>query len=175
MTNVARELLKKQFIELSRDHNAGFSVGLVDDANFFEWNVCFEGPKNTLYEGGIYNATLSFPTDFPNHPPQMKFTQDMWHPNVFPDGRVCISILHPPGVDIYNEQEKSEERWRPIWSVEGILVSVISMLNEPNLESPANVDAAVIPSDNDTPSLQVQIKNNLNEYKKKVRALARMC
>ncbi|CAG9480576.1 ubiquitin-conjugating enzyme, putative [Plasmodium vivax] len=163
MTNVARELLKKQFIELSRDHNAGFSVGLVDDANFFEWNVCFEGPKNTLYEGGIYNATLSFPTDFPNHPPQMKFTQDMWHPNVFPDGRVCISILHPPGVDIYNEQEKSEERWRPIWSVEGILVSVISMLNEPNLESPANVDAAV------------QIKNNLNEYKKKVRALARMC
>ncbi|EAA15350.1 hypothetical protein [Plasmodium yoelii yoelii] len=39
------------FNELSRDHNVGFSVGLVDDSNFFEWNVCFEGPKNTLYEG----------------------------------------------------------------------------------------------------------------------------
>ncbi|ETW55157.1 hypothetical protein PFUGPA_02977 [Plasmodium falciparum Palo Alto/Uganda] len=136
------------FVELTRDHNAGFSVGLVDESNFFEWNVCFEGPKNTLYEGGIYNATLSFPSDFPNHPPQMKFTQEMWHPN---------------GVDIYNEQEKPEERWRPIWSVEGILVSVISMLNEPNLESPANVDAAV------------QLKNNIHEYKSKVRALARMC
>ncbi|SOV76393.1 ubiquitin-conjugating enzyme, putative [Plasmodium sp. gorilla clade G3] len=148
MANIARELLKKQFIELTRDHNAGFSVGLVDESNFFEWNVCFEGPKNTLYEGGIYNATLSFPSDFPNHPPQMKFTQEMWHPN---------------GVDIYNEQEKPEERWRPIWSVEGILVSVISMLNEPNLESPANVDAAV------------QLKNNVHEYKSKVRALARMC
>ncbi|KYO00190.1 putative ubiquitin-conjugating enzyme [Plasmodium gaboni] len=148
MANIARELLKKQFIELTRDHNAGFSVGLVDESNFFEWNVCFEGPKNTLYEGGIYNATLSFPSDFPNHPPQMKFNQEMWHPN---------------GVDIYNEQEKPEERWRPIWSVEGILVSVISMLNEPNLESPANVDAAV------------QLKNNIHEYKSKVRALARMC
>ncbi|EWC76791.1 hypothetical protein C923_02582 [Plasmodium falciparum UGT5.1] len=51
MANIARELLKKQFIELTRDHNAGFSVGLVDESNFFEWNVCFEGPKNTLYEG----------------------------------------------------------------------------------------------------------------------------
>ncbi|EAA15349.1 Ubiquitin carrier protein-related [Plasmodium yoelii yoelii] len=53
-----------------------------------------------LKQGGIYNATLSFPSNFPNQPPQMKFNQEMWHPNVYPDGRVCISILHPPGMAI---------------------------------------------------------------------------
>ena len=62
---------------------------------------------------------------------------------VYPDGKVCISILHPPGVDAMNEKESADERWRPILSVEAILLSVISMLNAPNLDSPANIDASV--------------------------------
>ena len=62
---------------------------------------------------------------------------------VYEDGRVCISILHPPGEDRYNEQESADERWRPILGVESIIVSVISMLSDPNDESPANIDAAV--------------------------------
>jgi len=142
MANVARELLKKQFVELTRDDSSGFSVGLDDDSNWFKWRVCFEGPPDTLYEGGIFTAVLSFPEDFPNNPPDMKFEQEMLHPNIYPDGRVCISILHPPGTDRYNEQESADERWRPILGVESILVSVISMLGEPNLDSAANIDAA---------------------------------
>ena len=34
------------------------------------------------------------------------------------------------------------ERWSPVQSVEKVLLSVVSMLAEPNDESPANVDAA---------------------------------
>ena len=56
---------------------------------------------------------------------------------------MCISILHAPGVDAFNEQESADERWRPILGVEQILISVMSMLVEPNPDSPANVDAAV--------------------------------
>lgn len=54
---------------------------------------------------------------------------------------VCISILHAPGDDP-NHYEQASERWSPIQSVEKILISVMSMLAEPNDESPANVDAA---------------------------------
>jgi ubiquitin-protein ligase len=57
-------------------------------------------------------------------------------------GEVCISILHEPGEDKYG-YEKPEERWLPIHTVETIMVSVISMLADPNDESPANLDAAV--------------------------------
>jgi ubiquitin-conjugating enzyme E2 G1 len=89
----------------------------------------------------------------------MKFITEMWHPNIYPDGRVCISILHPPGVDRFNEQETAEERWRPVLGVEQILVSVVSMLNEPNCDSPANIDASV------------QFRDHNEEYKKKVRQL----
>ena len=58
------------------------------------------------------------------------------------NGDVCISILHEPGEDKWG-YEKAEERWLPIHTVETILISVISMLADPNDESPANVDAAV--------------------------------
>lgn len=91
----------------------------------------------------------------------MTFTSDMWHPNVYPDGRVCISILHPPGEDRFNQQETAEERWRPILGVEQILVSVISMLSDPNDESPANLDAAVM------------WRNDRSAFKKKVRQIVR--
>lgn len=55
---------------------------------------------------------------------------------------MCISILHEPGDDKYG-YERAYERWLPVHTVETILISVISMLADPNDESPANVDAAV--------------------------------
>lgn len=47
--------------------------------------------------------------------------------SVYPDGNVCISILHTPGEDplMY---EQASERWSPVQSVEKVLLSVISML-----------------------------------------------
>ena len=48
-------------------------------------------------------------------------------PLVYTDGRVCISILHPPGDDPL-QYESSSERWSPVQSIEKILLSVVSML-----------------------------------------------
>ena len=153
------EILKKQLQDLMKSTDLGFSVGLVDDNDFYKWTVCFTGPEDTIYEGGFFKAILTFPDDFQQNPPEMKFITEMWHPNIYKDGRVCISILHSPGVDRFNEQESAEERWRPVLGVEQILVSVVSMLNEPNFDSPANIDASV------------QFRDHNEEYKKKVRQL----
>lgn len=60
---------------------------------------------------------------------------------MYPDGLVCISILHAPGEDP-NIYEHPSERWSPVQSVEKILLSIISILAEPNHESSANVDAS---------------------------------
>jgi ubiquitin-conjugating enzyme E2 G2 len=64
-----------------------------------------------------------------------------FHLAVYPNGEVCISILHAPGADPMH-YESITERWSPVQSVEKILISVVSMLAEPNDESPANIDAA---------------------------------
>ncbi|CAM9281924.1 unnamed protein product [Heterosigma akashiwo] len=161
MSDYAAELLRRQLHELNRNPPEGVSVGLVDDDNIFEWELMIVGPPDTLYEGGFFQARLNFPSDFPNMPPEMTFISEMWHPNVYEDGKVCISILHPPGEDKFNDQETAEERWRPILGVESIIISVISMLSDPNDESPANIDAAVM------------FRNDLKEFKRRVRQVIR--
>ncbi|KAL7749315.1 ubiquitin conjugating enzyme Ubc7/UbcP3 [Sorochytrium milnesiophthora] len=115
----------------------------VSDSNYFEWEAIIAGPQDTPYEFGVFTAVLTFPKDYPLSPPVMKFTSDMYHPNVYPDGTVCISILHAPGEDP-NMYESSSERWSPVQSVEKILLSVVSMLAEPNDESGANIDACKV-------------------------------
>jgi len=134
-------LLKKQLKDLIKSPVDGFSAGLVDDDNIYKWEILIIGPTDSLYEGGYFTAHLTFPEEYPQRPPKLKFISDMWHPNVGKDGHVCISILHEPGDDKYG-YEKASERWLPIHTVETIMVSVISMLSDPNDESPANVDAA---------------------------------
>lgn len=134
-------LLAKQLRDLKKSPVEGFSAGLVDDENVFEWEIIIIGPPDTLYEGGVFKARMSFPPDYPQMPPKMRFISELWHPNVYPNGEVCISILHPPGDDKWG-YEKAQERWLPIHTVESILISVISMLSDPNDQSPANLDAA---------------------------------
>ncbi|KAI8539961.1 hypothetical protein RHMOL_Rhmol09G0223400 [Rhododendron molle] len=141
-TSQASLLLQKQLKDLCKHPVDGFSAGLVDESNLFEWSVMITGPPDTLYEGGFFNAVMTFPSNYPNSPPTVRFTSDIWHPNVYPDGKVCISILHPPGDDP-NGYELASERWTPVHTVESIVLSIISMLSSPNDESPANVEAAV--------------------------------
>jgi len=157
MSTQASARLAKELKDLTKNPVGGFKVELADESNLFEWNVYIAGPPDTDYEGGIFKALMSFPEDYPISPPKLKFASEFWHPNVYPDGKVCISILHTP--DPMNPEEKAEETWRPIQTVESILVSTTSMLSDPNFSSPANVDASV------------ELRKNPDSYKKKVRKL----
>jgi len=120
----------------------GFTV-TVDDDNMFAWTVAIFGPPCTLYQGAYFKALLNFPTNYPYSPPTMRFVSKVWHPNVYENGDLCVSILHPP-VDDPHSGELACERWNPTQNVRTILLSVISLLNEPNTSSPANVDASVM-------------------------------
>src|SRR5690606_12146121 len=111
----------------------GITAGPVSEDNLFHWECLIAGPSGTPFEGGVFPAELKFPSDYPLSPPTMKFTCEMFHPNIYKDGTVCISILHPPGDDP-NMYESASERWSPVQSVEKILLSVMSVLAEPNDE-----------------------------------------
>ncbi|KAF2651883.1 ubiquitin-conjugating enzyme [Lophiostoma macrostomum CBS 122681] len=141
MTSSASKRLFKEYRGLSSDPPEGIMAGPVSEDDMFLWEAFIQGPEGTPFEGGVFPAELKFPKDYPLAPPTMRFLVDVWHPNVYANGNVCISILHPPGDDPH-QYEQASERWSPIQSVEKILISVMSMLAEPNDESPANVDAA---------------------------------
>lgn len=144
MAGAALKRLMAEYRQLLKNPADGIVAGPKSENNFFEWECLIMGPSDTPFEYGIFPASLCFPRDYPMNPPKMKFhSTSILHPNIYPDGRVCISILHPPGADPMG-YETAAERWSPVQNVEKILISVVSMLAEPNPESAANVDAAVM-------------------------------
>lgn len=84
---------------------------------------------------------MIFPKDYPFSPPTFRFTPAIFHPNVYKDGRLCISILHRSGDATSGEPDG--ETWSPAQTVETVLISIVSLLSDPNISSPANLDAAI--------------------------------
>ena len=138
--------LQHELIKITKDIDYYYSISPNID-NFFEWNFTIIGPPDTLYEFGIFEGKIKFPKEYPDRPPQVYFTTDILHPNIYKDtGLVCISILHE-GVDSWGYEDLSE-RWKPNHGVNSIMMSIISLFSDPNFDSPANVDASVLWKDN---------------------------
>jgi ubiquitin-protein ligase len=121
---------------------------IIENDNLLVWKFTIMGPSESPYEGGIYNGAITFPSTYPQDPPNVRFSSKLFHPNVYngdgggehKPGDLCISILHK-GTDV-TSGEHELERWRPIHNVRTIFVSIISLLHDPNPDSAANVDAA---------------------------------
>lgn len=140
----AAGLLRRQLKQMQTDKDIpGISCGLVDDRNIFQWMVMLMISDDVkYYGGGNFRAILTFPPEYPLLPPKLTFQDPKpFHPNVYPNGDLCISILHPPEEDKYG-YESASERWSPVQTPETILLSVISLLASPNDESPADIEAA---------------------------------
>ena len=111
-------------------------------------------------------AEMTFTDKYPFSPPTFKFVRPIYHPNIYPDGKVCISILHPPGDD-EQSGELASERWSPLQGVESVLRSVLLLLDDPEISSPANVDAGVMYRDSRT-VYNVKAKEAVNVSKKDI-------
>jgi len=134
--------------------NPNYFYSLVSKNNIFEWEFCIIGPPDSLYEHGIFKGVILFPDNYPIRPPKVKFLCNMYHPNIYLNGELCISILHE-GVDQFGYESKAE-RWNPSHGVDSIMLSILTLLSEPNFESPANVEIAKL------------FRENNELYKKKI-------
>ena len=137
---MAMKRLAIEFREILKDPNYFYSCAPKHDSMFL-WDFSLIGPPDTMYSGGVFTGTISFPFEYPHKPPIVHFN-NILHPNIFKTGRVCISILHE-GSDAYG-YEKDSERWSPSQSINSILMSILLMLSEPNFDSPANIDASTL-------------------------------
>ncbi|CAO2649405.1 Nn.00g067900.m01.CDS01 [Neocucurbitaria sp. VM-36] len=141
MAEAAQRVLMNEFKQLSKEKWT--NIELVND-NVFEWSVALIVlNEESMYYGGYFKARMTFPRNYPHSPPDFKFIRPLYHPNIYPDGRLCISILHPPGDDEMSG-ETAAERWSPVQRVETVLISILSLLDDAEVSSPANVDAGVM-------------------------------
>lgn len=155
--NRSKIFIMNEYKKIQEKVNEHFSVGLIDD-NIYTWEVLIFGPRDTPYENGIFRAKMIFPVNYPEAPPSFRFISDMWHPNIDGEGNVCISILRKPREDAYGYEELNE-RWMLVRHPESVIMSIVCLLNSPNCDSPANLDAAT------------EYRNDYNGYIKKVMKL----
>eukprot|EP00035_Acanthoeca_spectabilis_P034302 m.28280 g.28280 ORF g.28280 m.28280 type:complete len:230 (+) comp6529_c0_seq1:122-811(+) len=134
-------LLKKEFKKFFRSPHEYVKLESLNNDNIYEWWVYVVGPPDTPYAGGVWKALLRFPDDFPMHPPSVQIMGKFFHPNVYRDGKVCISTLQMPIPDAEDEGVATGF-WTPVSGMETIFVSVLSLLSDPNPDDPANAEAA---------------------------------
>ncbi|KAK4535263.1 hypothetical protein CDCA_CDCA04G1288 [Cyanidium caldarium] len=129
MSSLALTRLQQERKNWRRDRPFGFSAKPVVDAdgqmNLMHWTCIIPGPPGTPYEGGEFRLDMTFPAEYPARPPLCRFVPPLFHPNVFPSGTVCLSILN------------ENKGWKPSISVKAILLGIHDLIREPNPADPA--------------------------------------
>ncbi|KAK9154756.1 hypothetical protein Sjap_002236 [Stephania japonica] len=126
---VLKRWLQSELMSLMMGGDPGISAFPEED-NIFCWKGTIHGSKDTVFEGTDYKLSLSFPTDYPFKPPKVKFDTACFHPNVDVYGNICLDIL--------------QDKWSSAYDVRTILLSIQSLLGEPNISSPLNTQAAAL-------------------------------
>jgi ubiquitin-conjugating enzyme E2 D len=122
--------ISKELEELIKDPPTNCSAG-PEDTDLFKWKATIVGPEDTPYHGGIFNLSILFPPDYPFKPPKIKFTTKILHPNINGSGNICLDILQG-------------RQWSPALTISKVLLSISSLLSDPNPDDPLDVRAANI-------------------------------
>merc|ERR1719378_1986540 len=128
-SGIARGRLQEERKTWRKDHPHGFVAkprskpdGTQD---IMQWDCVIPGKANTIWEGGMFKMEMLFTDEYPSKPPKCKFTPVIFHPNIYPSGTVCLSIL------------SEDKGWKPAITVKQILMAIQDLLDNPNPKDPA--------------------------------------
>ena len=140
----ALQRIQNELKKILEDTPANCSAGPVDKKDMFKWQATLMGPTESPYEGGVFYLDIQFPADYPFKPPKIFFNTRIYHPNINSSGGICLDIL--------------KEQWSPALTISKVLLSICSLLTDPNPDDPLVEEIAKL------------YKTNIEEYKLKARA-----
>lgn len=127
MSTPAKRRLLKDLKELQNTKNRTVFASPLDE-DILTWAAIIVGPKETPFENATFSMSMEFDESYPSNAPNCQFISKVFHPNIYTNGELCLDILN--------------KGWSPNYSITTVLMSVQSMLNDPNIKSPANLEAA---------------------------------
>lgn len=118
---MASRRIQKELKDLQRDPPTSCSAGPVAQ-DMFHWQATIIGPNDSPYAGGVFQVTIHFPPDYPFKPPKVAFRTRVFHPNINNNGNICLDIL--------------KDQWSPALTISKVLLSICSLLTDPNPDDP---------------------------------------
>lgn len=137
-----KQRLYKEYEDIKKNAPNNLSAGPIND-NLFEWEGVILGPTETPYEGGIFKVNIHIPINYPFNPPVFIFNTKIYHPNINSSGHICLDIL--------------KSNWSPSLTISKILLSICSLLSDPNSNDPL------------VPEIANEMKENYQNYIKTAR------
>lgn len=144
--------LRKELKILQKNYpNGGGEIGaiLYDKDDYTVWNAFIKGPKDSPYEGGKFYMKITFPSNYPFRPPSVRFETRCYHPNLSPDGSICLDIL--------------KGNWSPALSAEKLLLSIQNLLTDPNAGDPLDSSAGNLYL-KDRPAFDKKVRSMVQEH-----------
>ena len=126
---LSQKVIKRINLEINQmkeDNIEGIEIIPSDNIQTFFAKI--NGPPVSPYEGGVYDLKITIPNNYPLAPPKIVFTNDMFHPNVYANGNICVDILR-------------NDQWSPSLKISTALLSIRSLFTDPDPSSAANPQA----------------------------------
>jgi ubiquitin-protein ligase len=121
--------------------------------NMFKWKALMRAPKNSPYDGYLYQFEIEFPNDYPNSAPKVYCKTDMYHMNISTEGRVCVSSV--------------KDEWGKAKNISTVLLSIFIIFSKPNPGSPYRGDIAKLYSEN-IQEYERRVKEHCAKYALKI-------
>lgn len=119
--------IQHELLDLQKDSPENCSAGPRGE-NMYIWDAVIMGPSDSPYVGGVFKLEIHFPTEYPFKAPKVVFTTKIYHPNIGPNGAICLDIL--------------KDNWSPALTVAKMLLSICSLLTDPNPKDPLVTEIA---------------------------------
>lgn len=134
-----------------------YTVETVNDG-LNEFNVLFNGPKDSIYDGGVWKIRVELPDAYPYKSPSIGFVNKIYHPNVDEmSGSVCLDVIN--------------QSWSPMFDLINVFeVFLPQLLLYPNASDPLNSDAASLMM-KDQKQYEQRVKEYVERYAKKEHVL----
>jgi len=126
---MALKRITRELQELQKETESTIEASPVGD-NIYQWKATIKGPQDTPYAGGLFTLSINFPNDYPFSPPKVKFETKIYHCNVNEQGYICLDIL--------------KDQWSPALTIHKVLLSISSLLSDPNPDDPLVGDIAAL-------------------------------